>query len=59
MFAKTPCPGRDPPTGLTASDGAYLTALYASNPEATKQGEEDEIAGRMATLLAKASASGQ
>ena len=54
-----PCAGRAAPDGLTASDGAYLTALYASNPQAIKAGELTDIAGRMAKLLIQASASGQ
>jgi hypothetical protein len=56
VFAKEPCPGRDPPVGLTASDSAYLTALYASNAQALKESEYNDIAGRMASILIKGSA---
>ena len=33
VLAKTACPGREPPDGLTPADAAYLTALYSSDPE--------------------------
>jgi hypothetical protein len=51
-FAKSPCPGRDPPDSLTPADAAYLTALYASDAEGKKSGEQGDIAGRMAKMLA-------
>jgi hypothetical protein len=54
-FAKSACPGRDPPDGLTPADAAYLTALYASDPEGKKRGEQGDIAGRMAAMLIPAS----
>jgi hypothetical protein len=54
VFAKSACPGRDPPDGLTPADAAYLTALYASDPEGTKASEQSEIALRMAKILIKA-----
>jgi hypothetical protein len=54
-FAKSPCPGRDPPDGLTPADAAYLTALYASDPEGKKSAEQGDIAGRMAKILIPAS----
>ena len=55
-FAKSPCPGRDPPDGLTPADAAYLTALYASDPEGKKADEQRDIARRMAAILIKANA---
>lgn len=54
LYAKSPCPGRDPPDGLTAPDAAYLTALYASDLEGRLASEQDDIAGRMAKILVKA-----
>jgi len=54
VLAKSACPGRDPPDGLTPGDAAYLTALYASDPEGKMTGEQDDIAGRMAKILIKA-----
>ena len=54
-FAKSACPGRDPPDGLTPGDAAYLTALYASDPEARKASEQSDIALQMAKILIKAS----
>jgi hypothetical protein len=56
VLAKTACPGRDPPDGLTPGDAAYLTALYQSDLEANKAGEQEEIASRMAKILTKAAA---
>jgi hypothetical protein len=50
-FAKTACPGREPPTGLTPADSAYLSALYASAAQAKKSTEQADIAGRMAKIL--------
>jgi beta-lactamase regulating signal transducer with metallopeptidase domain len=55
-FAKAPCPSRDPPDGLTPADAAYLTALYASDPEANTAGEQSDIARRMARILISANA---
>lgn len=52
-FAKTACPGRAPPTGLTAADDAYLSALYASAPDAKKAMELSDITARMAKALTK------
>jgi hypothetical protein len=57
LMAKSPCPGRDPPDGITAADASFLTALYAANPEAQAAAEQVDIAGRMAELLIKSSAS--
>jgi hypothetical protein len=57
VLAKSACPGRDPPNGLTPADAAYLTALYASDPEGRKWTEQDDIAGRMTNILVKANAS--
>ena len=51
MMAKTPCPGRDPPGELTSSDAAYLTALYASDPESRADSQRVEIANRMTEML--------
>ena len=55
-FAKSACPGRDVPDGLTPGDAAYLTALYKSDPEARKNFEQGDIARRMADILIKANA---
>jgi hypothetical protein len=59
VFAKAPCPGRDPPDGLTAADAAYLTALYASDPEGKLGSEQSDIGRRMADILIKANAGAQ
>jgi hypothetical protein len=56
LLAKTACPGRDTPDGLTPGDAAYLTALYESDLQARKGSEQGEIAERMAKILTKASA---
>ena len=56
LMAKTACPGRDPPDGLTPADAAYLTALYSADLEAKKAGEQGDIARRMAAILIKANA---
>ena len=45
------CAGREAPDGLTPADAAYLTALYSSDLEANKPLEQDEIAGRMSSML--------
>lgn len=45
------CLGRETPNGLTPADGAYLTSLYASDLEANKPLEVDEIATRMGAML--------
>ena len=58
LFAKSACPGRSAPDGLTPADAAYLTALYDSNAEANKAGEQADIAGRMAKILIKANFGG-
>jgi hypothetical protein len=55
LTAKTGCEGRQAPDGLTQTDAAWLTALYASDPEAKGDGERSEIASRMADMLIKAS----
>ena len=54
VMAKSACPGRDPPGGLTPADSAWLTALYASDAEAKGDGARSEIANRMADILIKA-----
>jgi len=59
LMAKSPCPGRDPPDGLTSADATFLTALYASNPEATALSQQAEIANRMAEVLIKANTTAQ
>jgi hypothetical protein len=53
-FAKSACPGRDAPDGLTPADAAYLTALYAADPGVRKTFEQADIARRMAAILIKA-----
>ncbi len=45
------CAGREAPDGLTEADAAYLTALYTSDLEKNKPLEQDEIAGRMSSIL--------
>jgi hypothetical protein len=51
LYAKD-CPGRDPPTGLTPADMAYLTSLYAADLTVEKASEQSDIARRMAKILA-------
>lgn len=58
-FAAAPCPGREPPDGLTPADAAYLTALYASDLRAKKHLETSELANRMARILVKGSPDGK
>ena len=58
-FAKSPCPGRETPDGLTPADAAYLTALYATDLEAKKKVEQSDIADRMARILINANAGGR
>ena len=54
MFAKSVCPGQDvAPDGLTPSDAAYLTALYASDPEAKLSLAKGDIELRMDDLLTR------
>jgi len=53
LLVKTPCAGRDPPGELTAADAAYLTALYASDPEVKAASVRVEIANRMSEMLIK------
>jgi hypothetical protein len=53
MFAPA-CPGRAAPTGLTPADSSYLTAVYATDPEAKATSAQGDIAGRMAKILIKA-----
>jgi hypothetical protein len=57
-LAASACAGREAPDGLTASDAAYLTALYQTDPEGKKMSAESDIANRMAKILIKANASG-
>jgi hypothetical protein len=57
LMAKSPCPGRDPPDGITDADASFLTALYSANPEAAAIAEQNDIAGRMAEMLIKSSTS--
>lgn len=54
LFAPAACPGRDPPDGLTPTDAAYLTALYAADPESKKMGQQSEMAAQMAAILVNA-----
>ena len=54
LTAKSACPTRQAPTALTPADGAWLTALYASDAEAKGDGERSEITARMADILVKA-----
>lgn len=55
LMVRSACANRDPPDGLTAADGAWLTALYGSEPTAKGDGEKSDIANRMAAMLIKAS----
>jgi hypothetical protein len=55
-FAKSPCPGRDAPSGLTPADAAYLKALYSADPEGKKTVEYAAIGERMADILIKGDA---
>jgi hypothetical protein len=55
-FAKSACPGRDPPGGLTPADAAYLTALYSADTKGKKSVEYAAIGERMAQILIKANA---
>ncbi len=55
-FAKSPCPGRDPPDGLTPADAAYLTALYSADLGVKKSTEQVDVAARMARSLITAGA---
>jgi len=55
LTAKTACPGREAPAGLTAADAAWLTALYASDAEGKGDVEKTDIADRMSDILIKAS----
>ncbi len=51
------CPGGSvAKNGLTRADVAYLTALYKTNLESKKSGQQTDIAYRMADMLSKASA---
>jgi hypothetical protein len=56
QFARSPCPGRDPPRGLTPADSAYLAALYSADPESKKPLAQNDIANRMAKILITAGA---
>jgi hypothetical protein len=53
LMAKSPCPGRDSPAEITSADGAYLTALYFSDPESRADSQRVEIANRMTEMLIK------
>jgi len=53
LFAPA-CPGHVAPDGLTPADTAYLTSLYATDPEARKAGAQSDIAWRMARILVSA-----
>jgi hypothetical protein len=56
LFAKTACPGREVPDGMTAADAAYLTALYSIDPDAKMIGELDDLSDRIAKILIDAQA---
>ena len=58
VLAPSACSGRDVPDGLTSSDAAYLTALYAADPYNNKNFEQSDVWRRMADILIKASAPG-
>jgi hypothetical protein len=53
-LATSPCPGRGPPEGLTPADAAFLTALYAADPEGRAWAETSDISNRMARILINA-----
>ena len=55
LTTKAACAGRNPPGGLTPADAAWLTALYASDPQAKGANAQSDISSRMATMLIKAS----
>jgi hypothetical protein len=55
LYAKD-CAGRDPPTGLTSADMAYLSSLYAADLTVAKSSEQSDIANRMVKILAAAKA---
>ena len=54
VLAPSACSGRDVPDGLTASDAAYLTALYEADPYNNKNFEQSDITRRMSDILIKA-----
>lgn len=54
LYAPAPCPGRSAPDGFTPADAAYLTALYAMDPQLRRTEEQAEIAERMSKMLVKA-----
>lgn len=45
------CPGRPAPTGLTAADIAYLTALYTAQGAVIGESHQSHVIQRMADLL--------
>jgi beta-lactamase regulating signal transducer with metallopeptidase domain len=53
LFAPA-CPGHVAPDGLTPADAAYLTSLYATDPQARTAGAQSDIAWRMARILVSA-----
>lgn len=53
LYAKD-CPGRDPPSGLTSADMAYLTSLYVADLTVDKSREQSDIAGRMVEIILSA-----
>jgi hypothetical protein len=53
LTARAACEGRDAPGGLTPADAAWLTALYASDPQAKGASAQSDIARRMASMLIK------
>ena len=52
LYPSAPCPGRASPEGLTPADAAYLTGLYAGDPEAKKAAHD--LAERMAKIVVNA-----
>jgi hypothetical protein len=56
LYAKSACPEREVPDGLTPADASFLTALYSADPEGKRWAAENDIAGRMAKILIKANA---
>jgi hypothetical protein len=51
LYAPAACPGRMAPNGLSQADAAYLTALYATDPEAKKMAQQSDIVARMTKML--------
>ena len=54
LLAPAPCQGRDPPDALTPADTAFLDALYASDPLASRTLQQSVMSQRMAGDLVTA-----